>query len=87
MLEAEFRLHLLPGDLALFPQRLAGGFDVDSVFQFLQDLRVRHRDHGGYPLAVALVEVPFNIMQMLVGLIVAVPIMHVVLRVFPQLKN
>ena len=41
----------------------------------------------GYPLAVALVEVPFNIMQMLVGLIVAVPIMHVVLRVFPQLKN
>jgi hypothetical protein len=41
----------------------------------------------GYPLAVALVEVPFNIVQMLVGLIVAVIIVHVVLRVFPQLKS
>jgi len=41
----------------------------------------------GYPLSVALVEVPFNIVQMLVGLIVAVAIMHVVLRVFPQLKR
>lgn len=41
----------------------------------------------GYPLAAALAEVPFNIVQMLVGLIVAVPIMYVVLRVFPQLKS
>ena len=41
----------------------------------------------GYPLAGALTEVPFNIVQMLVGLVVAVPIMHVVLRVFPQLKS
>ena len=41
----------------------------------------------GYPVAVALVEVPFNIVQMLVGLIIAVPIMHAVLRVFPQLKS
>jgi len=36
---------------------------------------------------LALVEVPFNIVQMLIGLIVAVPIMHAVLRVFPQLKS
>jgi uncharacterized membrane protein len=41
----------------------------------------------GYPFAAALVEVPFNIVQMLVGLAVAVPIMHAVLRVFPQLKS
>lgn len=41
----------------------------------------------GYPLTLALAEVPFNIVQMLVGLIVAVAIMHVVLRVFPQLKS
>jgi uncharacterized membrane protein len=40
-----------------------------------------------YPLVNALVEVPFNIVQMLVGLVVAVPIMHVILRVFPQLKS
>ncbi len=35
----------------------------------------------------ALAEVPLNIGQMLVGLIIAVPIMHAVLRVFPQLKS
>jgi uncharacterized membrane protein len=41
----------------------------------------------GYSMAAALVEVPFNIVQMAVGLVVAVPIMYVVLRVFPQLKS
>jgi uncharacterized membrane protein len=41
----------------------------------------------GYPLAVALVEVPFNLVQMAIGLVIAVPIMHAVLRVFPQLKS
>ena len=40
-----------------------------------------------YPLATALAEVPFNIVQMLVGLAVALPIMHAVLRIFPQLKS
>lgn len=40
-----------------------------------------------YPLANALVEIPFNIVQMLVGLVVAVPVMHIILRVFPQLKS
>jgi uncharacterized membrane protein len=37
--------------------------------------------------ALALVNVPFNIVQMVVGLIIAVPVMHTVLRVFPQLKS
>ena len=41
----------------------------------------------GYPFALALAEVPFNIVQMLIGLVIAVPIMHVVLRRFPQLKS
>ncbi len=41
----------------------------------------------GYPFIVALAEVPFNILQMLIGLAIAVPIMHAVLRVFPQLKS
>ena len=41
----------------------------------------------GYPFALAAVEVPFNIVQMLIGLAVAVPVMHAVLRVFPQLKS
>jgi hypothetical protein len=41
----------------------------------------------GYPFAVALAEVPFNIVQLLIGLIVAVPVMHAVFRVIPQLKS
>lgn len=41
----------------------------------------------GYPFALAAVEIPFNIVQMLIGLVVAVPVMHAVLRVFPQLKS
>jgi uncharacterized membrane protein len=41
----------------------------------------------GYPFAAALVEVPFNIVQMLVGLVVAIPVTHIILRVFPQLKS
>jgi uncharacterized membrane protein len=41
----------------------------------------------GYPFALAAVEVPFNIVQMLIGLAIAVPVMHAVLRVFPQLKS
>jgi uncharacterized membrane protein len=41
----------------------------------------------GYPLAGALAEVPFNLMQMSVGMVIAVPVMHAVLRVFPQLKS
>lgn len=41
----------------------------------------------GYPFAAALFEVPFNLVQVIVGLIIAIPIMHAILRVFPQLKS
>lgn len=41
----------------------------------------------GLPFAVALAEVPINLGQMLIGLIIAIPIMHAVQRFFPQLKN
>jgi len=37
--------------------------------------------------AVALLEVPVNVVQMLFGLVIAVPIMHAVLHVFPRFKN
>ncbi len=40
-----------------------------------------------YPLGAALVEVPLNLVQMTVGLVVAIPATHAVLRVFPQLKS
>jgi uncharacterized membrane protein len=41
----------------------------------------------GYPMAIAFAEVPFNIVQMLVGLAVALPVTQGILRVFPQLKS
>ncbi len=41
----------------------------------------------GYPLALALTEVLPNLVQMGVGLVIAIPITHAVMRVFPQLKN
>ena len=37
--------------------------------------------------SVALMNAPVNIIQMLAGLIIAVPVIHTVLRVFPQFKN
>jgi hypothetical protein len=37
--------------------------------------------------SAALAEVPFNLVQMAVGLIIAIPVVHAVLRVFPQLKS
>jgi len=40
-----------------------------------------------YPPLDALAEVPFNVVQMVVGLVFAVPIAHIVLRVFPQFKS
>jgi len=40
-----------------------------------------------YSMAAAATEIPFNIVQMLVGLIVAVPVQRIVLRIFPQLKS
>jgi uncharacterized membrane protein len=36
---------------------------------------------------VAIAEIPLNIGQMLVGLVIAIPITYSVLRVFPQLKS
>jgi uncharacterized membrane protein len=58
-----------------------GGFEMVLGY-FLYETLVL-----SYPFALAAVEIPFNVVQMLVGLAVAVPLMHAVLRVFPQLKS
>jgi uncharacterized membrane protein len=58
-----------------------GGFEMVAGY-FLYETLVL-----GYPALVALSEVPINIVQMAVGLAIAVPVMHGVLRVFPQLKS
>jgi len=58
-----------------------GGFEMVLGYFVYEQLVL------GYPFALALFEVPFNIVQMLIGLVIAVPVMHAVLRVFPQLKS
>jgi uncharacterized membrane protein len=60
---------------------LVGGLEMVAGYFLYETLAL------GYPAALALLEVPFNIVQMLVGLVIAVPVMHAVLRVFPQLKS
>ena len=60
---------------------IVGGFEMVLGY-FLYETLVL-----SYPVALAAVEVPFNIVQMLIGLIIAVPVMHAILRVFPQLKS
>jgi uncharacterized membrane protein len=60
---------------------IIGGFEMVLGY-FLYETLVL-----GYPFSLAAVEVPFNIVQMLIGLVVAVPVFHAVLRVFPQLKS
>lgn len=60
---------------------LIGGSEMIIGYFFYQQLAL------GFPLSAALLEIPFNLVQMLVGLVVAIPVMHAVLRVFPQLKS
>ena len=60
---------------------VVGGLEMVAGY-FLYELFVLRLTIG-----VALAELPLNIGQMLVGLIIAVPIMHTILRFFPQLKS
>jgi uncharacterized membrane protein len=60
---------------------LIGGLEMVAGYFLYETLIL------GYPTALALIEVPFNIIQMLVGLVIAIPVMHAVIRVFPQLKS
>jgi uncharacterized membrane protein len=58
-----------------------GGFEM-VIGYFIYETLVL-----GYPTALAAAEAPFNIIQMLIGLVIAVPVMHAILRIFPQLKS
>lgn len=60
---------------------LVGGLEMVAGYFIYEQIVL------GYPLAVAAAEVPFNLVQMAVGLVVAIPIVHAVLQVFPQLKS
>ena len=60
---------------------VVGGLEMVTGY-FLYEISVL-----GFSLVAALVEVPFNLVQMTVGLVVAIPVMHAILRIFPQLKS
>lgn len=60
---------------------MIGGFEMVLGYFLYETIAL------GYPAALALLEVPFNIVQMLAGLIIAVPIVHAIQRIFPQLKS
>ncbi len=60
---------------------LVGGAEMVAGY-FLYEVFVL-----SYGIGAALLEVPFNVFQMSVGLIVAVPVSTIVLRVFPQLRS
>ena len=60
---------------------MVGGSEMVAGYFLYEQLAL------GLSLSVALAEAPFNAVQMLVGLIIAVPITHAVLRFFPQLKS
>ncbi len=60
---------------------IIGGLEMVAGYFLYETLAL------GYPVALALLEVPFNMIQMLVGLGIALPIVYAVMRVFPQLKN
>lgn len=59
---------------------LGGGIMVAGYFLYEQIVL-------GYPIELALAEVPFNIVQAMVGLAVAVPVFHALIHMFPQLKS
>jgi energy-coupling factor transport system substrate-specific component len=60
---------------------IVGGLEMVAGYFLYENLVLN------YPVAAAIVEIPFNVVQMLVGLVVAVPVASIVLRVFPQLKS
>ncbi len=60
---------------------IIGGFEMVAGYFLYETLAL------GYPATLAALEVPFNIVQMLIGLAIAIPVTHAVMRVFPQLKS
>jgi uncharacterized membrane protein len=60
---------------------VVGGLEMIAGYFLYENLIL------SYSVAAAAAEIPFNVVQMLVGLIVALPVARIVLRFFPQLKS
>lgn len=73
--------HLSSVSVAAAISIIIGGLEMVAGY-FIYEILVL-----GYPLAWALGEVPANLAQMGISLIIALPIVVVVLKMFPQLKS
>jgi len=80
-LSTKLRRHISNLTVSAIISTVIGGLEMVAGYFLYEQLVL------GYSFAAALVEVPFNLVQMTVGLVVAIPVMHAVLRVFPQLKS
>ena len=80
-LNTKLRKHISNLTVCASISAVVGGLEMVTGYFLYEQLAL------GYPFAAALVEVPFNLVQMAVGLVVAIPVMHAVLRFFPQLKS
>ncbi len=81
LLNRKLQKHISNLTFCLSISIVIGGLEMVTGYFLYEQLAL------GYPLAAALVEIPFNIVQMAVGLAVALPVVHAILRVFPQLKS
>jgi ABC-type sulfate transport system permease component len=80
-LNSKLRKHISNLTVCASISAVAGGLEMVTGYFLYEQLAL------GISFAGALVEVPFNLVQMAVGLAVAIPVMHAILRVFPQLKS
>jgi uncharacterized membrane protein len=80
-LNSKLRKHISNLTVCASISAVVGGLEMVTGYFLYEQLAL------GIPFAGALLEVPFNLVQMTVGLVVAIPVMHAVLRVFPQLKS
>jgi uncharacterized membrane protein len=81
LLNLQLRKYLPNATVCAVVSVTVGGLEMVTGYFLYEQLVL------GYPFILALAEVPFNIVQMIIGLVIAVPIMHAVLRFFPQLKS
>jgi len=73
--------HKLESNLSAIISVVVGGAEMVAGYFLYESLVL------GYTVPVAAAEIPFNAVQMTVGLVVAVPVVRIVLRIFPQLKR
>ena len=80
-LNTKLKKYIANTTVCAFVAVVIGGLEMVTGYFLYEQLVL------GYPFALAIAEVPFNVVQMAVGLVVALPVIHAILRVFPQLKS